>query len=382
MPVNITQYRGSVGIFNNRNFAFRSKFTNFIGHTCWGTNHLYFKLYLPIFPMNLVLFLVSVIAVLSPRCSFDIASRNTYTSILVIIVALLFHYLRFTCNLLLLCDDVELNPGPNQNTPKKNSICHWNLNSIAAHNFAKLVLLKAYNSIHKFDIICLSEKYLDSSILHDDSNLEIPGYNLVSSNHPSNKKRGGVCIYYKSYLPLRIIHINYLNECVRFEPMVGDKHCNFITLYRSQSQSQDQFESFKENLELNLESAMHNNPFLVVLLGDFNAKSSNWCKNDITISVGKAVENISWQFGLHQVINEPTHILESSSSCIYLIFTSQPKLITESGVHPSLHPNSHHQIILAKFNLETLFPPPPYFCNVWHCQDSNTDLIRRAIDIF
>ena len=37
------------------------------------------------------------------------------------------------------------------------------------------------------------------------------------------------------------------------------------------SQSQDPFESFKENLELNLEPAVQNNPFLVVLLGDFNA---------------------------------------------------------------------------------------------------------------
>ena len=105
----------------------------------------------------------------------------------------------------MLCGDVELNPGPNQNTAKKFSICHWNLNRIAAHNFAKLVLLKTYNSIHKFDIICLSETYLDSSTLHDDSNLGIPGYNLVFSNHPSNKKHGGICIYYKSYLPLRII---------------------------------------------------------------------------------------------------------------------------------------------------------------------------------
>ena len=100
--------------------------------------------------------------------------------------------------------------------------------------------------------------------------MESPGYNLVHSDHPSNKKGGGVCIYYRSYLPLRIISINYLNEYVRFELMVGDKLCNFIALYRSPSQSQDQFESFKENLELNLESAVQNNPFLVVLLGDFN----------------------------------------------------------------------------------------------------------------
>ena len=67
-----------------------------------------------------------------------------------------------------------------------------------------------------------------------------------------------------------------------FELMVGEKLCNFIASYRSPSQSQDLLESFKENLELNLESAVQNNPFLVVLLGDFNVKSSYWCKNDIT----------------------------------------------------------------------------------------------------
>ena len=113
--------------------------------------------------------------------------------------------------------------------------------SLVANNLAKLVLLKAYNSIHRFDIICLWETYFDSKILIDDSNLEIPGYNLVRSDHLSNKNRGGVCIYYKSYLPLRTIDINYLIECVRFELMVGDKLCNFIALYRSPSQLQHQF---------------------------------------------------------------------------------------------------------------------------------------------
>ena len=120
--------------------------------------------------MDLALFLVFVI-VLSPRCSFHITPSNTCTLMLVITVALIFNYLWFKCNLILLCGDVELNPGPKQNTAKKFSICHWNLNSITAHNFAKLVLLKAYDSVHKFDVICLSEMYLDSNIVPDDSNL-------------------------------------------------------------------------------------------------------------------------------------------------------------------------------------------------------------------
>ena len=81
--------------------------------------------------------------------------------------------------------------------------------------------------------------------------------------------------------------------------MIGDKLCNFIALYRPQSQSQDQCKSFKENLELNLEFAVQNRPFLVVLLLDgFNAKSSYWCKSDITTSEGKTIENILSQFGL------------------------------------------------------------------------------------
>ena len=59
MLVNITQYQGSVGIFNNHNFDFRPQFSKFGGHKCWSSNQLYFKLHYPIFPMNLVLFLVN-----------------------------------------------------------------------------------------------------------------------------------------------------------------------------------------------------------------------------------------------------------------------------------------------------------------------------------
>ena len=42
-----------------------------------------------------------------------------------------------------------------------------------------------------------------------------------------------------------------------------------------QEKSQDDFETFTENLESNLENLVQKNPFLVVAIGDFNAKSSN-----------------------------------------------------------------------------------------------------------
>ena len=84
--------------------------------------------------------------------------------------------------------------------------------------------------------------YLDSSIAPDDDNLEISGYSLVRSDHPSNNKRGGVCVYYKNFLPLRVLDIQYLHECINFELKIGDKICNFVALYRSPSQTQDKFD--------------------------------------------------------------------------------------------------------------------------------------------
>ena len=61
---------------------------------------------------------------------------------------------------------------------------------------------------------------------------------------------------------------------------------------------------------------MQRNPFLVVAIGDFNAKLSSWFCHDKTNFEGDAIENLTSQFGLHQVIKEPTHILDTSSQSL------------------------------------------------------------------
>ena len=94
--------------------------------------------------------------------------------------------------LLILCGDVEVNPGPGQWTSL--SFCHWNLNSISAHDFVKVSLLEAYNAIHTFDIICLSETFRNSSLQNNDDSLVLNGYKLARADNPSDLKRGGVCI--------------------------------------------------------------------------------------------------------------------------------------------------------------------------------------------
>ena len=107
-----------------------------------------------------------------------------------------------------------------------------NLKSITAHNFAKEYLLQAYNAIHNFDLICLSESYLDSSVSSDNDNLYIRDYKLVIADHPGNIKRGGVCVYLKNSLPVSCLPNPYLKEYLIFEESINKNRGYVISMYR------------------------------------------------------------------------------------------------------------------------------------------------------
>ena len=113
-----------------------------------------------------------------------------------------FWYLFFNgIHLLIFCADMKQNLGPKD--MKCLSLCRWNLNCLAAHDFVKVSTRKAFNAIEKFDFICQSESYLDSTISSDDISLSLDGYNLICAYHPKNIKQGGVCIYYREILPVK-----------------------------------------------------------------------------------------------------------------------------------------------------------------------------------
>ena len=131
---------------------------------------------------------------------------------------------------ILLSGDIESNPDPKLISGQSFLICHWNLSSISAHNFAKISVLTAYILVHNFDIICLSERYLNSKTSTHDKNLEIRGYNLLRTDHPCNNKRGGLCIFCRTTLPLRVLNISHLSECITFEISIGKKVCRSIHL--------------------------------------------------------------------------------------------------------------------------------------------------------
>ena len=316
------QYRGTVEVFNNRKFFNRLQYKKMFDPKFLL---MYFLIEYCYLPCNIVVSLFMLLAALIYLKAkvHNVATISAFALFFVACIHLWTVNWLYSPFLILPSGDVEINPGFRHNSGESFSISYWNLNSVSAYNYTKLSSLKTFIAVHKFDIICLSETYLDSSVAPDDDNLEISGCSLFRSDHPSNNKRGGVCAYCKNFLPLRVLDIQYLHECINFELKIGDKLCYFVAFYRSPSQTQDEFEKFSDNLKLNLGTLSQKNPFLVVAIGDFNAKSKSWYISDSTTSQGNVLENITSQFGLQQTIKEPTHILDHSSSCIDLVFTAK-----------------------------------------------------------
>ena len=250
----------------------------------------------------------------------------------------------FFCSLILLTHgDVETNPSP-----KKSHLyfccCHWNVNSLISHNILKVSLLEAYNTVHKYDFIGISETYFDSSVESDDIDLRINGYKLIRMDHPLNTKRGGVCIYYKESLVVKMINISYLQQL--------DNIRGYIALiYRSPSQNISEFQDFLSGFEQLLINIKGFKLTFTVLLGDYNTHSRSWWASNTNTPDSMQLDALTSSYGLQQLVNETTHTLPSSSSCIDLIFTDQPSIVVNSGTHPFPHANWHHQITYFELNL-------------------------------
>ena len=107
----------------------------------------------------------------------------------------------------------------------------WNVNSIANDNFQRVCLIEAQDSIFNYDLISISicETSLNDSIklpdiLHND-------YIFVSSQNPTNTRHGGVGLFFKNSLPLKIRNDLSFEESIVVELNFGPKKIFFTVLY-------------------------------------------------------------------------------------------------------------------------------------------------------
>lgn len=67
-------------------------------------------------------------------------------------------------------------------------------------------------------------------------NFNIPGYNSLCSDHPSNTKGGALCMFYKNCLcVIRPHDLCALTECIVSEIKLWKKTTFFTSNYRSSS---------------------------------------------------------------------------------------------------------------------------------------------------
>ena len=138
----------------------------------------------------------------------------------------------------------------------------------------KISQIKAYNSLYNYDFICISETFFDSSILEADRNFQLNGYQPIRADHPSNTKKGGVCIYHKESLGVRLVKLSNLSQCIVCEVFLQNCKGYIGVVYRSPSQDNIEFESFLSDCDEPLSKTASSNSLFTIMLGDFNARSS------------------------------------------------------------------------------------------------------------
>ena len=137
------------------------------------------------------------------------------------IITATFFFLHFKFIQLIRSGDIEIQPGPIKNALK---FCHWNLNSVLAHDRIKVSLLEAYNSVYNYDILVLGETYLSGDISHDETFIEGFSKNPFRKDDTSGLRKGGVCMYFKENLPIK--------RRVDLETLCAEGIVTEITLHR------------------------------------------------------------------------------------------------------------------------------------------------------
>ena len=193
------------------------------------------------------------------------------------------------------------------------AIIHINARSLNA-NFDQFYALFDILKI-KFDVICVSESWLDESI----SNLfNIEGYNAFHSHRSS--RGGGSIIYVRNIFSCNVINTNFnmqFANSIILNISYQNKSIIVGTFYRSQKADSIIFiENFLEILtNVNL---MNNDE--IIICGDFNFDLLKLESCNISLDFFNAINTCS----LIPTITKPTRVNESSASLLDNILVKNP----------------------------------------------------------
>ena len=244
-------------------------------------------------------------------------------------------------NILAQCNDIESNPGPRNERSNSFNFCSVNIRSLMAQTEVEGVLkideLSSLLDVQKFDVLGVTETWLDDSITNDQ--LAIPGY-LPPLRRDRNRQGGGVAVYISEHIvsKRRTDLEPDEHEIVCVELKFANTPVLISVCYRPQTTDTI---DFMESIDSIRERA--GDVYSMIFTGDFNGKHQSWCDTDRTCTNGRIMKRYFDSHNFDQLIHEPTRFgtNDVSPSCLDLIFTNIAYLFKSVSVFPQLSKCDH-----------------------------------------
>ncbi|MCP3661253.1 MAG: hypothetical protein GY696_01960, partial [Gammaproteobacteria bacterium] len=266
--------------------------------------------------------------------------------------------------LLLLCADIQLNPGPataniDALLPGHLTIASININSLTS----KFDELQLFLSTHPgVDVVMIQETKLCKDI--GSGELKINGYTLFRHDRPKNGRNGGgVAVYARSSLnPIRLQSRTSI-EVLGLKLRCKRKTLSVITAYKPPRLNND---DFVNDLSAYLAALGPDATNRSVVAGDLNICALN--KTEFA-----PLDRMCSVLGYRQLITTPTHL----NRAIDLFFSGSHVNVNCTDLLPPMEKN--HAIVWAR--VRAARPPPiqtpPKTIRLWHLTDWS--VVRRAL---
>ena len=228
-------------------------------------------------------------------------------------------------------------------------VLHLNIRSL--RNSEHFIQLKELNKRGKFDVITISESWLNTSVSSLEVNLE--GYKLsrLESLHMGG---GGVCVYTRNNLKAKVLKdLSSISERNFYQLWISlqwkkTKSVIVCTTYRPDDCP---LSAFEDNLKPTYMQALTLNKSIVIL-GDLNCDLRKACAES------RALNNFSSEMNLQQLIKHPTRITATTKPLLDVILVSCPQSVRGSGVIN--YSISDHLPVFVEHKVKAPKPLPHY----------------------
>ena len=258
-------------------------------------------------------------------------------------------------------------------TRKSISLCQVNVRSICAPS--RILDLEILTAKHSFDVLCLTETWLTSS--KPSSSILIPGYQCPIRKDRVGTSGGGVAIYVRSGLAVKMIHppkhITIETACMQV--ILGKRaRLNVVVVYRPPGSAA---ENFITQLDMLIDHVQGSKQAPLCVVGDFNAKVSDWLPGQITDKVGLMLKQLASSQELAQVVSEATFGVNTKSpSLLDLIFVNKPRLVKSCSVLPQI---ADHCPTVINLSLSGPTPPKPQVFFTWDFDNADFQSLNACL---